>query len=320
MGIDFERIAVIGAGPVGSLAAAYLARSGRSILLSDSRSDRIETVRERGVRVEGKADHFTRRLAAADVSKAGLPAFRPNAVFLCVKSFSLPGLLDDLAGLFGPETVILVMQNGLDNEDAVAERFGADRVLRAVVHFAGALLEPGVVRMMFFNPPNYIGALTPAGAPAAERLAAVFTEAGLAAAAVPDIKRHEWIKAILSAALMPVCGPTGMTMKEALALSETRTLCERILQESISVAASRGFVFGESFFSDCLDYLMKADNHKPSSSVDLEAGLPVEYVFQPIIDAGHASRTPTPCLEALTLVMRALEKRRDRTGKLGPHI
>jgi 2-dehydropantoate 2-reductase len=320
MGFDFERIAVIGAGPVGSISAAYLARSGRSIFLSDVRPDRIEAVRERGIRVEGKSDHFTSRLTAAEISKSGLPAFRPDAVFLCVKSFSLPGLLDDLTGLLDPEAVILLLQNGLDNEDAAAERFGADRVLRAVVHFAGTLLEPGVVRMSFFNPPNYIGGLTPVGAPAAVRLAAILTGAGLAASAVPDIKRHEWIKTILAAALMPVCGPTGMTMKEALELPETRELCERILQESISVASRRGYAFGEGFFSECLDYLLKADNHKPSSSVDLEAGLPVEYVFQPIIDGGRVCGVPTPCLEALTLVMRALEKQRDRTGKLGPHM
>lgn len=315
-----ERVAVIGAGPVGSLAAAHLARSGRVLYLSDLRRDRIDAVRERGLRVQSRDGGFNVHPAVVEVSQSGLSAFRPDAVFLCVKSFSLPALLDDLTGRIGPQAEILVMQNGLDNEDAVADKFGRERVFRMVIHFAGRLISPGVVQMSFFNPPNYIGGLSPGSRPAAERLAAVFTESGLATSAAPDIKRCEWIKAILSAALMPVCGPTGMTMKEALELPETRALCERILQESIAVAAGRGFLFEEGFFSECVGYLEKADSHKPSLSVDLEAGLPVEYVFQPIIDAGRAGRIPTPCLETLTMLLRAMEKRRDLTGMLGPHM
>lgn len=320
MNSAFDRIAVIGAGPVGTITAAFLARAGKAVFLTDVRLDRIQAVRERGLRVEGKADHFTVRPAAAETSKAGLPAFRPDWVFLSVKSFSLPSLLDELTGLIDPGAKLLILQNGLDNEETAAQRFGRDRVFRAVVNFAGLLREPGVVHVSFFNPPNYVGALTPDGATDARRLAEVLTEAGMETRSVPDIKRYEWIKTILSAALMPVCGPTGLTMKEALDLPETRSLCERILQESIAVASRLGYDFGAGFFSECLDYLAKTDNHKPSSSVDLESGLPVEYVFQPIIDWGRTVQSPTPCLETLTLVMRALEKRRDRSGRPGPHM
>jgi 2-dehydropantoate 2-reductase len=307
----FNRIAVIGAGPVGTITAAFLARAGTSVFLTDVRLDRIQAVRERGLRVEGKADHFTVRPAAAETSKADLPAFRPDWVFLSVKSFSLTSVLDELTGLIDPGAKILILQNGLDNEEAAAQRLGRDRVFRAVINFAGMLREPGVVHVSFFNPPNYVGALTPDGAPVARRLAEVLTLAGMETRSVPDIKRYEWIKTILAAALMPVCGPTGLTMKEARDLPETRSLCERILRESIAVASRLGYDFGAGFFSECLDYLANTDNHKPSSSVDLEAGLPVEYVFQPIIDWGRTVQSPTPCLETLTLVMRALEKRRN---------
>ena len=318
-GVGFKRIAVIGAGPVGSISAAFLTRSGKSVFLTDLRTDRIETVREKGLSLVGKMDPFTVQPSVVEASKAGLAAFRPDWIFVGVKSFSLIPLLDELSGIIEPGPKFLIMQNGLDNEEPPALRFGRPNVFRAVINFAGMLKENGAVHLSFFNPPNYVGALVPESEPVSHRLAEVLTEAGLETRSVPDIKRYAWIKTILAAALMPVCGPTGLTMKEALELDETRSLCEKILEESIAVAARVGYDFGEEFFSECLRYLAGAGDHKPSSSVDLEAGNPIEYVFQPIIDLGRAVGSPTPCLETLTLIMRAQEKRRDRSGQSGAY-
>jgi ketopantoate reductase len=91
---------------------------------------------------------------------------------------------------------------------------------------------------------------------------------------------------------------------------ETRHLCEQILAESIAVAAKRGLALGENFYESCLSYLFNADRHKPSTSVDLDRGNPIEYVFQPILDYGKKLKIPTPVLESLTKVLRVLEKRR----------
>ena len=91
---------------------------------------------------------------------------------------------------------------------------------------------------------------------------------------------------------------------------DTRWLCEQILAESIQVAARLGFTYGENFFQNCVAYLSKAGHHKPSTSLDLEAGNPIEYIFQPIIDYGKKVGSPTPVLESLTRVMRILEKQK----------
>ncbi|MFC2166255.1 ketopantoate reductase family protein, partial [Acidobacteriota bacterium] len=127
---------------------------------------------------------------------------------------------------------------------------------------------------------------------------------------VPDIKIFEWKKTILNAALMPVCATTGLTMKEAVSLEETRFLCEQILAESIDVAKKMGYDYGEDFFETAMGYLSKAGHHKPSTSLDMEAGNPIEYIFQPIIDYGKKIGTPTPFLESLTKVMRTLEHKK----------
>jgi len=144
----------------------------------------------------------------------------------------------------------------------------------------------------------------------AKEIAEFITEAGLETQCTPDIKKYEWKKTILNASLMPVCATTGTTMKEAMEGEETRFLCERILKECIQVAERLGYDFGDDFFKKGVSYLSNAGDHKPSTSMDLEAGNPIEYVFQPIIDYGKKTGIPTPYLDSLTKVMRTLEKKK----------
>ena len=170
--------------------------------------------------------------------------------------------------------------------------------------------KPGSVKMSFFHPPNYIGAIDRKNEEKAQDIAKMLSDAGLETAYSQEIKKHEWKKTILNASLMPVCATTGLTMKEAMSQEDTRWMCEQILSESIQVAAQLGFTYGENFFQDCVQYLSKAGHHKPSTSLDLEAGNPIEYIFQPIIEYGKNIGSPTPVLESLTRIMRTLEKQK----------
>jgi 2-dehydropantoate 2-reductase len=171
------------------------------------------------------------------------------------------------------------------------------------------IVKPGLVKLSFFHPPNYLGVLSQNNEALGKEISGFLTKAGLETQFVQDIKKYEWKKTILNAALMPVCATTGLTMKEAMRVGETRYLCEQILKESIQVAKKVGYEYGDDFFETSLSYLSGAGHHKPSTSLDLEAGNPIEYIFQPIIDYGKKVGTPTPFLESLTKVMQTLENR-----------
>ena len=302
-----NKIGIIGAGPVGSIMAAYLARHGEEVYLIDIREDLISAVDRNGITLTGAGEHFSARVKGTGSFAAGLERLHVDYIFLAVKFIFMETLLEEIKLFYKPGQKLLVMQNGIDNEDLVAEKFGKENVLRLVVNYAGMIEKPGTVKVSFFNPPNYLGTLTPKNKPLAKEMAGFITDSGLETEPVPDIKKYEWKKTILNAALMPVCATTGLTMKEAMCLEETRFLCEQILAESIQVAQKMGFHYGEDFFETALSYLSRAGQHKPSTSLDLEAGNPVEYIFQPIIDYGKKKNTPTPFLESLTKVMRTLE-------------
>lgn len=307
-----HNIAIIGAGPIGSIMAAYLARNKENIFLIDIKKELISAIQRKGIVLTGVGDNFSVRLEGTGYSAASLSQCEADLIFVAVKSNYLDSLLEEIKPRFRDGQKILLIQNGIDNEDRAAEKLRTADVLRFVINYGGMIEEPGVFKMSFFNPPNYIGVLSPENEPLAKEIADFLTQAGLETQYSPDIKKNEWEKTILNASLMPVCATKGMTMKEAMEGEESRFLCEQILQECIDVARKVGYDFGEDFFEKGVAYLSNAGDHKPSTSIDLEAGNPIEYVFQPIIDYGKKTGTPTPYLESLTKVMRSMEQKRRK--------
>ncbi|MGD2245185.1 MAG: 2-dehydropantoate 2-reductase [Candidatus Aminicenantes bacterium] len=301
-------IAIIGAGPVGSIMAAYLARSKKNVYLVDVKEELINAINTKGITITGKRDNFNTRVKDTGFFTASLDRFHVDLIFIAVKFNYMDALLDEIKLIFKPGQKLVILQNGIDNEDRAAEKFSRNDVLRFVINYAGMYEEPGTVKLSFFNPPNYIGTLTADNNELAKEIAQFISNAGLETTFTPEIKKFEWKKTILNAALMPVCATTYLTMKEAMSMDETRYLCEQILAESIRVAEKLGFQYEENFFENCMSYLSQAGHHKPSTSLDLEAGNPIEYIFEPIIEYGKKMEAPTPFLESLTKVMKALEK------------
>ncbi len=305
-----RKIGIIGAGPVGSIMAAHLARNGEDVYLIDIREDLITAVEEQGITLTGAGDNFQTRVKGTGLFAASLEHHHVDQIFIAVKSNYMKNLLEEIRLFYKPGQKFLIMQNGIDNEDCVAEVFGKENVMRFVVNYAGMIKAPGTIEVSFNNPPNYLGSLSLENESLAQETAAFISKASLETTYVPDIKKYAWKKTILNAALMPVCATTGLTMKEAMSLEETRFLCEQILAECIDVAHKVGYDYGEDFFKIAMGYLFKTGHHKPSTSIDMEAGNPIEYIFQPIIDYGKKMGTPTPFLESLTKVMRTLEHKK----------
>ncbi|NIM58030.1 MAG: 2-dehydropantoate 2-reductase [Candidatus Aminicenantes bacterium] len=308
-----HNIGIIGAGPVGSLMAAHLARNKENIYLIDIKEELILAIDQQGISVTGTGDNFQTQVNGTGISAAGLACFDVNLYFIAVKFNFLDSVLDDIKKIFKPGQKILLIQNGIDNEDRAAEKLSPDDVLRFVINYAGMIVKPGTVKMSFFHPPNYIGALSDKNESLAQEIAGFISDAGLETVFTPEIKKYEWRKTILNAALMPVCATTDLTMKEAMEFEETRFLTEKILLECIQVAKKLGYEYEADFVEKGLAYLSGAGHHKPSMSLDLEAGNPVEYVYQPIIDYGKEIGSPTPYLEALTRVVRILENQKRKS-------
>jgi 2-dehydropantoate 2-reductase len=303
------KIAIIGAGPVGGILGAHLACAGHYVVLCDILKDHLDAIKERGLTITGVSEMTARceRLACGISELSDFP--EADTIVISTKASIMPRLIPEIKKIAQPGTRFISCQNGLDNEDFLAETFGPDNVLRIVVNYAGGRVGDGQIWMSFFTPPNYIGAVTAKGEPLARQMAEMMSEAGLETRFTPDIKKPEWEKVILNAGLSAVCALTRKPMKDMMDFEVTERLVEELLREGIGVAEACGVTFDEGFLEHCVQYLKKAGYHKTSMHQDIERGSPTEidWLNGRIAERGRALGLKTPYNFAITALVKGLE-------------
>ena len=306
------RMAVIGAGPIGAILGGYLAKGGHEIAFVDILKEHLEAIKNNGLVISG-ADDVKSKISATYNSSKELKDFNPQIVFVCVKAPVVKFIAEDLKYITKelPDMFLVSFQNGLDTEEDLINIAGKDKTLRVVINYAGNLVKPGEVKMAFFNKPNYIGGFNSNGEDKAKELAKVMTDARLDTDTVDDIKKYEWEKVILNAALSPLCAITGMTMKQAMDFPNTYKLVEEVLKEGIDVAKSLGYDYGDEFFGHCLEYLKKTGHHKTSMHVDLDdkRATEIDYINNKIVEYGRKNNINTPYNETIVTAVKAIEAR-----------
>ncbi len=308
--MDKYRFGIVGVGPVGSIMAAHLAKAGHNVTLVDILRAHMDEIKTNGLSITGFKEMnvpFSRANLCYGIDE--MSGKDVDVVFISVKASVLPQILPILKQVAKPGMTFISLQNGLDNEDLIADVFGKENTLRIVVNYAGNLIDNGKVRMSFFNAPNYIGMIDPAAEKKARTLAEVITAADLETAFTSDIRKYEWEKIILNAALSPVCALTRRTMKQMMEFEDTRGLAEAVLREGIEVAEANGIYFESGFLEHCMGYLDKAGHHRTSMHVDIEKKNPTEigFINDKIVKYGKAKGIPTPYNSTIVSLIRGTE-------------
>jgi 2-dehydropantoate 2-reductase len=308
--MDKYRFGIVGVGPVGSIMAAHLAKAGHNVTLVDILRAHMDEIKTNGLSITGFKEMnvpFSRANLCYGIDE--MSGKDVDVVFISVKASVLPQILPILKQVAKPGMTFISLQNGLDNEDLIADVFGKENTLRIVVNYAGNLIDNGKVRMSFFNAPNYIGMIDPAAEKKARTLAEVITAADLETAFTSDIRKYEWEKIILNAALSPVCALTRRTMKQMMEFEDTRGLVEAVLREGIEVAEANGIYFESGFLEHCMGYLDKAGHHRTSMHVDIEKKNPTEigFINDKIVKYGKAKGIPTPYNSTIVSLIRGTE-------------
>ena len=308
---EVRKIGVIGLGPIGGILAACLSSSRLPVIGVDVWDEHRKKIKERGITITGSAS-VQSRLQKVLPRVLDLKGEEPlDYIFITVKTPHLKHIIDDLLAVPGDFHVI-AFQNGIDNEEFLAQHFLRERVMRGAINYAGNIDKPGRIRMTFFHKPNYLGCLcSDKVCKHARELALLMSKSGLDTEPTAQIKNFTWKKTILNAGLSGLCGLLGITMAEAMSNKETSHLVELILKEAIEVAKKAGFDYGESFIDYCIDYLSKAGNHKTSMHIDLEHGQPTEidFINGKIVWYGRELNVPVPINSTLTALIKAKESK-----------
>lgn len=307
-GFRCQKLAVVGAGPVGCIVAAYLARGGYDVTLCDVVPSLVDAARSPGIYLDG-AENFQQAVPRVLTRIDDLAADPPDVVIVTVKATALALLASAIQGFHRPGMAVVSWQNGIDTELVLAEFLGRKAVLRAVVNYGCALTAPGHVHVAFHHPPHYLQELDPAARPAALSVAEALTRSGLHTERTDEIVRMVWRKSVMNACMNPVCAATGMTMAQAMRDPIISQIVDLLIKEGVAVARANEISLGWEYYPYAVDYMRKAGDHKPSMLMDIEARrrTEVDFINGKIVEYGERAGVDTPYNRMIRAIVKALE-------------
>ena len=317
----------MGAGAIGGLLAVRMAASGRAVSVV-ARGDHLAAIRRDGLRLleADGSEMVSRDINASDDFAALGPH---DVVILALKAHQIAVVADRLGYLYGPETVVVPVQNGigwwyferhggehegrrlhsLDPDGSLARAIPASRIVASIAYPAAAKVAPGVIAHVEGDR-FPVGELDGSRSERAAAVAAAFADAGFTSRVLTDIRAHLWIKAWGNLAFNPISALTGATLAEICRDNTTRRLAATMMAEAGEIAAALG-VRLRITVDQRIAGAEKVGEHKTSMLQDVEAGRPLEV--DPLVgvfaELGELTGVPTPTISAVYALTSLLNRR-----------
>jgi 2-dehydropantoate 2-reductase len=300
------RILIIGAGAIGSLYAAYLARVAEVWVLA-RRDEHARCINERGIRVTGRSEFQARLNARTDPCE--LTEFDFGIV--ATKANQTREAFAPAAHLF-PQGAVLSAQNGLGSEEIIAELMPSGCVIRGTTFMSGTRLADDHAHYEL-DTPTWMGPFEPTNTPfeLVDELAALINASGLKAEALRDARPAQWSKLIFNASVNSVAALTELPHSPHFAaevhFSDLGNLLHDLIEEGKTVAAALGIELHEDPWK--MNCIGAQTNHPPSMLYDVRHRLPTEVDFLGGAIAREAQRVgvPAPLHTALYRLIKAKE-------------
>jgi 2-dehydropantoate 2-reductase len=313
-----KHVGIIGMGPVGMILAVKLQLSGCKVSICGINKVKLNQIKNEGIRLEGvfKANcHFENIFSSLDeMVDADL---KLDYLFFTLKSYQITSVARKAQKLSSDNLTVISAQNGIDVEELLVPFFGASRILRMVINFAGNISALNVVRVSFWVPPNYVGSIDGERSKESEELAGLLCEADLKTVSVDsfEIVKRSWEKTILNASLSALCGVGRLTMAEAMDNEDTVELVEQIIHEGVQVADAEMIKFPDNFIRNCMQYLRKGGDHFPSLAGDLinKRQTEIDYLNGKIVEYGKKHYLRTSLNLAFTNMVKAMTNKNIST-------
>ena len=288
------RIAIIGAGGIGGIYGASLAKAGADVTFV-ARGAHLAAMRENGLRVEGDRGetHIKPAQATDDPASIGIVDY----VIFCVKLWDVENAGEAIKPIVGPETAVIPQQNGVDAHERLIPILGHEAVMGGTAWVTGSIIAPGVIRQTGTYQRLIFGELDGRMSARGQRLAELCAAAGFDGEFGPDVLVPIWNKFI---ALVPLSGVNSLT-RLPLGLyradPDLWTLCEATLRETVAVGRAEGIALAPDVVDMVTAQLRSMpDHHMTSMCNDLLRGnrLELPWFAGKVVELGRKHGIATP--------------------------
>ncbi|MEO7335011.1 MAG: 2-dehydropantoate 2-reductase [Caldimonas sp.] len=323
------KVAIIGAGAIGGYVGVKLALAGEDVSFI-VRGANLGAIKSRGMKLimaDGTEHVASNVRATNDYAEAG----PQDLVILAMKAHQVEAVARDVPKLFGPDTAVVTMQNGIpywyfhqhggalagtqlrsvDASGIVSECIPASRVIGCVVYPASELIAPGVVRHIEGDR-FPVGELDGSSSERVNRISACFTNAGFKAPVLDNIRAEIWLKLWGNLTFNPISGLSHATLVDICQYPLTRELAASMMREAQEVAHKLGIEFRVTL-DKRIAGAEKVGKHKTSMLQDIEAGRApeIDALVGTVVELGRLTQTPTPHIDTVYALVKLLGKSMD---------
>ncbi len=287
------RITVVGSGGVGGYFGGLLAAAGHDVTFV-ARGEHGRALRENGLCVRSVHGDFSLPVHSVETASQSGPA---DLVLLCVKSYDTRAAAAAIAPVIRPGSMVMSLQNGIENAEILAETLGAERVLTGLVWVESAIVSPGTISQTSTVRRIALGPHDGLSMDRALLIRDLLASAGAEVEAHQNILPVVWDKLLFISSVSGVTCITRSTIGPILNTPAARDLLEAAMEEARLIANLNGVPLGTESVTAALDLCVSlGPSFKSSMLRDLERGrrLEVEALSGAVVRAADSAGVDAP--------------------------
>ena len=308
------KITVLGTGAIGGLFGSIFHQGGHNVTCVETNEEYVKKIKADGLRLtRGDKDQIVNLKVTSNIEDGGTP----DLIMMAVKSYDNAQAAKDCRKAIGPDAVVLTLQNGVGNVEAISEILGADRVIAGTTIFGSTVVEPGWVKSSIegsidIGEPS--GKITP-------RIRRIADELGscMEIHVVENVIDLIWTKLMVNVGINAIGSLCHLTNGQILDYPTAEKVQDQLLDEALSVAEAKGIKFTvEDIRAYVKNTCIATYSNKASMYQDVERGSVTEVraINGAIVHWGKVFDIPTPANELITNLMIA----REGHGKIGARL
>jgi len=310
------KIAIIGPGAMGLLFAAKLFKSDNEVTLIDKDEARAKEISEQGIKIidlDGKENTYK-----VPVTTLNKKALQVDLVIIAVKSYDTEKVAQALENKVSDEAIVLSLQNGIGNIEALTEVLGADKVIGGVTSHGATLLATGAIRhagtgdtvIGRWQTSKRKGAKPKIARSRLTEITTIFKEAGFKSKVSDNIKELVWSKLIINVGINALTAITGLNNGRLVEIEPVKNVMHQAVLEAVKLTKRKRISLIYSDAINKVESVCRLTGNNVSSmlqDVNKKKLTEIDYINGAIVREARSLDIKVPVNEVLTNLVKTIE-------------